>query len=1393
MHSQGAHIITRCKWDTAFDSKSLAHQFQMDISSWSSYKMKQIINRVFDSVCPQNQTLKIKKLGVDLGEITYENMLSELPLRLEEALRTALYDLIMYPKKGDETLEIVHKDIAQINLLRDFLLQGMLPWNYQNSYGTSLQIINYQLANNRFEVIKMIQEIGVQANVRKRIAWQFSNATIKKIIVGLEPNNHYEIISFTEEFIKVQEKEIIVQISVNELRKNIWLWVLNYLFTDRGTIFNKVAFVRSTIEQMANHFNISYNNLIEMIESAIGFAKEYSQVDKGVISILKILSEELYTTSFSRTKTKKQKENFWKKVAIYFNSPIKRSNSKAKNEFNELVINLPKLDALRFQKIALKIHQKETVWKAILEDLIPAAVESLFVAISPSQSKNILAQIAFLSKLPKSSAVKIDTLDLYTFGIAFCVTHQNTSIGKNAFLDFVIQKLAYKQQQSKLVVLNHLLDSNIANVEKKTSFISFYNELQSLYKNEIATTKTFSSEKTIQQLVSTYISEIQYKKINATRIHELEKTLQKWIATSPTAFWKAILSVEKTQKNAIHFEALISLYGTEKFLKTVASESFEVLIKVKQIIDVLIAKQPKNAFTLRGIKNALISSGFEVLWKYGNQHTTTFFTYLLQSLVENEGIDSTTSIAVKEAIQLLLNAPKINRLAWSLREFDSILEQHKKYVSQTPVEAILELITLPKQQDQVAKEVSRLVRSKKIATTDFKAKEGQIISYLVTNGIQLRKRLITDFLKQFSKVNTSFNTVQITTILHDCFWQSLVEYQDYKGNEDKFTGLFTATVLETFPFLKKQTKSTQKNEILLTPYKIEMAALFEILKDNLQHTNAIVEVSTKQFSFATLFAIAIETSPAKVVTILKETVSSQKQLTFLKATIVFEEFVVLIAHGAVSLHSAVFKAIHVLFVLVKQLGSIQIITTLETVFWKQTIAILQGKQSANKVLAMLVATSFDQLSEISTLDQITIVKHIQNSSLKIPENLKNVLVKRNRVFELVSSETKRVEVSKALKSCAEKNQLDMLSKHLMTTFSIPTWFQNQEAYNYHSIVNELIKHQPLIVLKTIRSQHFSTVQLAKFAKTIHFKVFISSLLKLYPLQQKALTDLQKLYTSVASISMRGISYKSLQEIIIRKVVVAWQTSRWSLVTPENIWNELLWETCGKKSIRKKDFIDAFNSIKTMLPASLQVTYNSFSSFVKPVPKTPLVLEYINKNKSLMGTELIKFPKEGVSIPNAGLVMLNTYFLMLLERLGAIENRAFVSKKAQLDAIHYLQYIVTGLTKTEESLLTLNKILVGLPPNMPVTDSVDINLEQKQLIDGMIQASINHWTAIGETSINGFRGNWLVREGILRETEDRWELTVEKRPYDILMIKSPFSFSIIKLPWMLKPLHVTWPF
>ena len=91
------------------------------------------------------------------------------------------------------------------------------------------------------------------------------------------------------------------------------------------------------------------------------------------------------------------------------------------------------------------------------------------------------------------------------------------------------------------------------------------------------------------------------------------------------------------------------------------------------------------------------------------------------------------------------------------------------------------------------------------------------------------------------------------------------------------------------------------------------------------------------------------------------------------------------------------------------------------------------------------------------------------------------------------------------------------------------------------------------------------------------------------------------------------------------------------------------------------------------------------------------------------------------------------------------------------------------------------------------ESITITADQKEVMNGLINAAISYWPSIGETSIDGFRGNWLVRDGLLIEKEDRWELTVEKKAYDLLINQSPFSFSVVKYPWMEKPLYVTWPY
>jgi len=173
--------------------------------------------------------------------------------------------------------------------------------------------------------------------------------------------------------------------------------------------------------------------------------------------------------------------------------------------------------------------------------------------------------------------------------------------------------------------------------------------------------------------------------------------------------------------------------------------------------------------------------------------------------------------------------------------------------------------------------------------------------------------------------------------------------------------------------------------------------------------------------------------------------------------------------------------------------------------------------------------------------------------------------------------------------------------------------------------------------------------------------------------------------------------------------------------------------------------------------------------------------------------MITTPKERIPVKNAGLVITSSYMPALFERAGLMQDHAFLSSAAQEQAVYLLQFVATGITHTETQLLPLNKILCGLPLAHPLAEQATVPADQQTMVEGMIRAMIEYWPATGSSSVDGFRGNWLVRDGVLIEREDHWALVVEKRAYDLLLQRSPFSFAIIKHPWMPKPLHVDWPY
>jgi hypothetical protein len=261
------------------------------------------------------------------------------------------------------------------------------------------------------------------------------------------------------------------------------------------------------------------------------------------------------------------------------------------------------------------------------------------------------------------------------------------------------------------------------------------------------------------------------------------------------------------------------------------------------------------------------------------------------------------------------------------------------------------------------------------------------------------------------------------------------------------------------------------------------------------------------------------------------------------------------------------------------------------------------------------------------------------------------------------------------------------------------------------------------------------------------------------------------------------------------VIHAWVNEHWKSVAAEQIWNELIWEVSSKKGIAKTDFLASLQKGKDRLPPALQISLDNIlarSSHYAADLKTKRSTFTNNSFAKKTPAET----KTSWPVKNAGLVLVSGYIQLLFQRLGLIDALGSEEKTAHAaaySAVHYLQYIVTGSCHTAEHFLLLNKLLCGLPLQCPVPGEIEMPEVHKTLINEMLLAIIGHWSAIGACSADGFRGNWLVRNGLLTEHNDKWELTVEKRAYDILMNKSPFSFSIIKFPWMPKPLHVSWPY
>lgn len=166
--------------------------------------------------------------------------------------------------------------------------------------------------------------------------------------------------------------------------------------------------------------------------------------------------------------------------------------------------------------------------------------------------------------------------------------------------------------------------------------------------------------------------------------------------------------------------------------------------------------------------------------------------------------------------------------------------------------------------------------------------------------------------------------------------------------------------------------------------------------------------------------------------------------------------------------------------------------------------------------------------------------------------------------------------------------------------------------------------------------------------------------------------------------------------------------------------------------------------------------------------------------------------EGIVVSNAGLVLLHPFLRYFFDGLGLLDKELhFKSQSDVFKAIHLLQFVVFGTDTFPETELQLNKVLCGLDIIKPVPKSFLLAEVEKEECLNLIKTVLERWNALKTANPAALRDTYLQRDGVLKQSGQSWNLTIERSSFDVMLERLPWSINLIKLPWLSQIIYVEW--
>ncbi len=204
------HIISKQVLELSIPDNLEAISIQKKASEILRNKLFSELDNLFSNIVSNEEVLRIEKLEINIGDISLNNIEEDIVSKSIKTLETQLNKIcyqhkqenLGYRTENNENIQstYIKKSYSRLEQLVHFLKFGVFPWWKISNEKTSLEELLIEIKKeNQPEASNILLELIKHEQIRKRIAYQFSNEQFLRILKLLQTNIESSLVNIYKE------------------------------------------------------------------------------------------------------------------------------------------------------------------------------------------------------------------------------------------------------------------------------------------------------------------------------------------------------------------------------------------------------------------------------------------------------------------------------------------------------------------------------------------------------------------------------------------------------------------------------------------------------------------------------------------------------------------------------------------------------------------------------------------------------------------------------------------------------------------------------------------------------------------------------------------------------------------------------------------------------------------------------------------------------------------------------------------------------------------------------------------------------------------------------------------------------------------------------------------